>query len=92
MWQPSCSPPSRNNPKQTRDPAVSGRSGHPGRSLEMFPDLKPSWAPPVPVTEVLDPSLSGWIDTLARLEQTETEDYPSPAAIEIISIFDDLNH
>jgi hypothetical protein len=37
-------------------PAVSGRSGHPGRSLEMFPDLKPSWAPPVPVTEVFSRS------------------------------------
>src|SRR6266446_158453 len=54
-------------------PAASGRSGHAGGSLEMFPDLKSSRAPPVPVPEVLDPSLSGWIDTLARLEQTETE-------------------
>src|SRR5215467_4623824 len=41
-------------------PAVSGRSRHAAGSLEMFPDLKPSR--PVPVPEVLDPSLSGWID------------------------------
>ena len=29
-----------------------------------------------PTPEVLDPGLSTWIDALARLEQTETEDYP----------------
>lgn len=68
-------------------PAVSGRSGHAGL-LEMFPDLKPSRAPPVPVPEVLDPSLSGWIETLARLEQTETEDYPSDIRQRLIYVLD----
>ena len=69
-------------------PAVSGKSGHAGGLLEMFPDLKPSRAPPAPVPEVLDPSLSGWIDALARLEQTETEDYPSDIRQRLIYVLD----
>jgi superfamily II DNA or RNA helicase len=72
-------------------PAASGRSGHAG-SLELLPDLKPSRAPPVPVPEVLDPSLAGWLDSLTRLEQTETEDYPPDIRQRLIYVLDAGQH
>lgn len=55
---------------------ATAKSGPASGSIGLFPDLKPSRAPYVPPPEVLDPGLSTWIDALARLEQTETEDYP----------------
>ena len=55
---------------------ATAKSGPASGSIGLLPGLKPSRAPYVPPPEVLDPGLSTWIDALARLEQTETEDYP----------------
>jgi len=73
-------------------PGASGRSRHVGGSPELLPDLKPSRAPPVPVPEVLDPSLAGWIESLARLERTETEDYPPDIRQRLIYVLDAGQH
>jgi superfamily II DNA or RNA helicase len=45
-------------------------------TAELFPNLAPSHAPSAPPLETLTPAIATWIDSLARLEQTETEDYP----------------
>src|SRR5262249_15023292 len=55
-------------------------------AFALFPELKPSRAPPPPRLEALDPDLVAWIDTLARLEQTESEDYPPDAHQRVIYV------
>jgi len=64
------------------------KSGRADNSLELFPDLRPSWAPRVPPPEVLNPSLSSWIDALAGLQQAETEDYPPDIRQRLIYVLD----
>jgi superfamily II DNA or RNA helicase len=70
------------NPRSRREPnaaivAALVRSLRDNGTAELFPDLKSSRAPVVAPPEVLASSLVSWIDSLARLEQTETEDYPA---------------
>jgi hypothetical protein len=67
---------------------ATAKSGRASGSIELFPDIKPSRAPYVPPPEFLDPGLATWIDALARLEQTETEDYPPNIRQRLIYVLD----
>ena len=57
-------------------------------TLELFPELKPVRAPVVPPPEMLDPMLANWIESLARLEESETEDYPPDIQRRLIYVLD----
>jgi superfamily II DNA or RNA helicase len=70
---------------QRATPAAPAKRGRAGGSPDLFADLKPSRAPPA---EVLDPGLASWIDALARIERTETEDYPPDVRQRLVYVLD----